>query len=183
MKTVKDAVEYYKGVWPEGYERIIVNKEDGNPVFIYKQQFEDYVKEAKMEKQKYKSVPVTNMTIWQLGQAVSEGGEFYCANGHVICASNEYGTISSYQTCQADLNRQLKMRQITTRQPLPWYEVEGVFDNCVLVDFDGYHGVALAERYDKKRDKIIIIGMGAQDPKRCTPLNKEQAAKYGVDHA
>ena len=136
-------------------------------------------KEQKMEKQKYKSVPVEGMSIWDLGKAISEGGEFYCVNGHAIYASNEYGTISSHQTCQVDLNKQLKNGHITTRQPLPWYELEGAFDHDRLGN-DG-DSTFIMTGYCTETGCIESDAGVTYEASLITPLNKEQAAKYGVE--
>lgn len=197
-KAVKDAVEHFGGFWPYAGHDLIIVSDEKNPVHgagIYepyssdlpvknlsntwcvactKQQFEDYVKEQKMEKQKYKSIPVTDMDIWDLGKAVADGGEFYDDDGSKV--SIEDDCLGTYQSDQRTLAHQLIVGEITTRQPLQWYEVEGVFDtpkwvvhggNRILIDsYDGMSLISEGRRYA---------------PLDCKPLTPEQAAKYGVD--
>lgn len=192
-KTVKDAVEDFGGVWPNGCQHIAVIKGEFRAVpfsckmllplaskVIFKQQFEDYVKEQKMEKQKYKSVPVTDMTIWQLGQAISEGGEFYYNfNGDLKISITPRGFIEAGEFGQRDILVGLGENRITTRQPLPWYEVEGVFDEAKLCHVDNGLPV-FVHAYDD--GGWLRDGFGNGYPvEECEPLSPEEAAKYGVD--
>ena len=188
-KTVKCAVEYYKGKYPKpdcdgrdciGYHELYdwtMCFNDSIYLVCTKQQFEDYVRESKMEKQ-YKSVPVTDMTIWQFGQAVSEGGEFYDSNSSLIKINDEENLESSC-LCQWQIKRQLANALITTRQPLPWYEQEGVFDEAKLCAVDDGLPVFIHE-YDDRG--WLKDGLGnnykVEDVK---PLSPEEAAKYGVE--
>lgn len=139
MTAIKKAVEYYKGVWPfDSEDTIGIECGVYHSVFIKnsqlktvcnKQQFEDYVREAKMEKQ-YKTVSVTDMDIWDLGKAVAGGGEYYC-EGYQVTFSEVDGTLQTKGLNQYGVYLGVIGNQITTRQPLPWYEVEGLHFPCI----------------------------------------------------
>ena len=189
-KATKDAVEHFRGVWPKGCHYIaivngafaVVPKDSGawlplKTVCIFKQQFEDYVREAKMEKQ-YKSVPVTDMDIWDLGKAVASGGEYYDIEGSKLYISRSHDLCSARWT-QSAIAPMLENGEITTRQPLPWYEVEGVFDepkmcSCLGVDMP----IFMIEHDDRGWLKDVEGNDWPVD--HCTPLAPSEAAMYGV---
>ena len=188
-KTIKDAVNQYKGIYPQtdisgrdcvgycnnygwvtcfqGYQNLVCTK----------QQFEDYVRKQKMDKQ-YKYVPVTGMTIWQLGQAVFEDGEFYDIEGSRLYISRSYELCSERWT-QSAIAPMLNNGEITTRQPIPWYEQEGVFP-CLVLN-ENYFFPVVATGFDKESKRLTIQGCNGILVDYCTPLTPEQAAKYGVE--
>lgn len=206
-KAVKDAVEYYKGVWPHvGFDMLIISKLN-NPVHgagayqpyesdltakhlsntwdivCTKQQFEDYVKEIKMKEVKFKSVPVTDMDIWDLGKAIANGGEFYC-EGYQVTFSEVDGTLQTKGLNQYGVYLGVIGGQITTRQPLPWYEQEGVFP-C-LVELKNSAGNSV-------NDKCLFWGVvlckgiegasyiEAGDGSHLRANECKKAAEYGVE--
>lgn len=140
---------------------------------------ENQFKETKMDKQKYKSVPVTDVTIWQLGQAVSEGGEFYDDEGCILFIHTCNCTIQSSESEQAHIAMQLKRGEITTRQPLPWYEVEGVFP-CLVKCF-GYKFPIMVTEFKSDFGILIAYNSLRFHAADCTPLTPSEAAEYGVE--
>jgi len=217
-KTIKDAVEHFGGVWPvggilrdgepsfiaecikdgdslEGYCKVgdITSVWIGfsdtyfNPICT-KQQFEDYVKEINMKEVKFKSVPVTDMDIWDLGKAVADGGEFYDDEGCILFIHTCNCTIQSSESEQAHIAMQLKRGEITTRQPLPWYEVEGVFPCLVVVNLPIINNskptttrVVESVTGEFGNFKINTCGGNVYPVEWCKPLTPAQAAKYGVE--
>lgn len=95
-KTIKDAVEYYKGVWPKCsvcivmYQsgKIIDVKEGetfsgvGEVAYIFKQQFEQYVRENKMEKQ-YKYLNAGIKTVGELVDGLDNEKDYFL-NGYQL---------------------------------------------------------------------------------------------------
>ena len=71
------------------------------------------------------------------------------------------------------------LRQVTTRQPLPWYEMDGAFP-C-LVRNGKYLYPVLAIGIDKESRTLKIQSCHDILVDYCEPLNIEQAAKYGVE--
>lgn len=185
MKTTKDAVEHYKGVWPQGCQYVALMEGAFRAIpfscemilplateVVLKKQFEQYVKETKMEEPKYKSVPVTGMDIWELGKAVAGGGEFFTMTGALIISENSQ--LKAGRLGQLGISNQLAEGQITTRQPIPWYEVKGVFP-CLVKNI--YGDIHLITSYEKGK---LISERFFEDPKECAPLTPAQAAEYGV---
>jgi hypothetical protein len=194
MKTIKDAVEHFGGVWPEDAACIIILEDgrigylkagevfcgSGEVTYIYKTTFKDYVaayntgydkalsetnKEQKMEKQKYKSAPVTNMDIWDLGKAVDNNGKFYDMENNKIFIENVL--LKTVSVGHLAISNQLLNGFITTRHPIPWYEVEGVFP-CLVRD-----GIGVVKLLDNAGDFAHFDYV--------TPLSPTEAAEYGVE--
>jgi len=71
------------------------------------------------------------------------------------------------------------LRQVTTRHPLPWYEMDGVFP-CLVLN-ENYFFPVVATGFDKESKRLTIQGCNGILVDYCTPLTPEQAAKYGVE--
>lgn len=133
---------------------------------------ENQIKEQKMEKQKYKYVDANIETLLELIEQVVKGEHFYTKESGIL----KYENMDSFTI--GDL-RQILKEGVKVRQPLPWYEVEGVFDSpkmCIgkssgkIYIIEGYDGTQLVDNYENKLGR-----------KSVTPLTPEEAAKYGVE--
>lgn len=123
-KWLVEGASFIYGFFHEAANKYVYHNVKPDCAYCTKQQFEDYVKEQKMEKQKYKYVPATGMDIWDLGKEISLGATYFdeCNNSIYI---DSYGCLKTVRWDQGGLAIKLEQLQITTRQPLPWYEVEG----------------------------------------------------------
>ena len=155
-----------------------------------KQQFEDYVRGQKMEKQKYKYVDAGIKTVGELFQVLilDEIQVFHNENQVTI---NGFADVycSDFGTDRLKINRiDAMLPALTTRQPLPWYEVDGVFPCLVSITppnvdgaYEPFVRIANSIGNDFGAFKIRTHGGDFYPPECCTPLSPEQAAKYGVE--
>jgi len=188
-KTVKDAVEHFGGVWPDCdfitvykgnfhkhnyfYEQPLgafvgVHYDKGTEI-IDKQQFEDCVKEQKMDKQKYKYVNAGIKSVGELYDRIDTDDNGCFVGDEQLCIIVDGCSISFESTLEPLSLGEIKqiLRQVTTRQPLPWYEVEGVFPCLVR------NGVGTVRLLDSASDCVHLDYV--------TPLSPTEAAKYGVE--
>lgn len=192
MTAIKQAVEYYKGVWPDFATRIYVFENGkitelkehdvycGSDQFhtVHKQQFEDYVREAKMEKQ-YKYVDAGIKTVGELVDRLIRLDVIFNGENQLyledFCGVVNKGLLNSYSI--DDLQQILP--ELTIHQPIPWYEVEGVFDTPKWVK-TGNGATYLVVSFDG--NELVLSGdEGHLLPSCCKPLTPTEAAKYGVE--
>lgn len=204
MTAIKQAVEHYKGVWPYGDKEVIIastkNANDLNlgcaeyssyklsfdveglwyqgleiwKVACTKQQFEDYVRGEKMDKQKYKYVNAGIKTVGELVDSF-ENGKLFNPEGKEILATFQHEGLRLDWIKFENLDCAPSL--LTTRQPLPWYEVEGVFP-C-LVRFDS-GSTYICDGYSIDTHQVNLVSYGMANPDVLTPLTPAQAAEYGV---
>lgn len=208
-EAIKKAVEYYKGVWPFGDKEVIIASTDYSDVLglgcekyssyklsfdvdglwyegleiwkvvCNKQQFEDYViKEQQMQEAKFKYVNAGIETVGELVDRLLDDEELYNREKKPI----SYETIYKYELRKL---REIVLDRITTRQPLPWYEVEGVFP-C-LVELKNSAGNSV-------NDKCLFWGVAlygdsdgvpyieAGDGSHLEANECKKAAEYGVGY-
>ena len=134
------------------------------------------LKEQKMEKQKYKYVDAGIKTVGELVDRLMRLESIF--NGDVELELGQYlGVVNSGYSSNYSLKELEEiLPDLTTRQPLPWYEVEGVFP-C-LVKYKNNGKVYFIEKLDG--DRVIMPNGGFIHIDYCTPLSPEEAAKYGV---
>ena len=125
---------------------------------------------SKIEKQ-YKYVNAGIKTVGELVDRLLDDEELYNMKHKLI----DYLTIDRYEVRKL---REIVLDRITTRQPLQWYEVEGVFDVPKWVK-DGNGEVYLVVSFDGN-ELVIYKDEGHILPSCCTPLTPTEAAKYGV---
>ncbi len=130
------------------------------------------IKEQKMEKQKYKYVDAGIKTVGELVDRLLNDEELYNKEGKPI----NYETLYKYELRKL---REIVLDRITTRQPLPWYEVEGVFP-C-LVECFGYKFPIIVTEFKSDFGVLVAYNDLKFHAADCTPLSPEEAAKYGVD--
>lgn len=121
---------------------------------------------------KYKKVPVKNMSIWQLGQAISEGGEFYDYKDELITIQ-DFELVGSTGVIQEGLAAQLGDGLITTREPIKWHDE---LPKLVRLS-NGYEGLV---RSIVENGKVSVSGFGYVYIEDCIPLTREEAAEFGV---
>lgn len=150
----------------------------GPRFIVEKQQFEDYVRENKMEKQKYKYVNAGIKTVGEFIDRVMSGEKIYkrglrdeqfvIEDGKVMlyAAVWDIDAIRHYIDCKDGFD---------TRQALPWYEVEGVFP-CLVRRKGTVHVASMFEH-----GGICTTGGSSYSPEDCKPLTPSEAAKYGVE--
>lgn len=197
MTAIKKAVEHYKGVWPDNC-RVIVVTEKGEFILllsgifysfggkvkqIYKQQFEDYVKEQQMQEVKYKYVDAGINTVGELYDRIDTDDNGCFIGEERLCIIVDSCSIS-FESKLEPLSlveiKQLIEGEITTRQTLPWYEVDGVFDSPKLCSCLGEDIPVFMFGYDDRG--WLKDGLGnSYKVEDCTPLAPEETAKYGVE--
>ena len=162
----------------------------GPRFIVEKQEFEDYVRENKMEKQ-YKYVDAGIKTVGEFIDRLMSSEKLYCDKELMVFDSSLKLNELLEKTVFEVMN--LSLESITTRQALPWYEVEGVFPCLVAVNMIDYNILNYSDRGDghvriareitsKDGDTYIrTCNDKFYLPQFCTPLTPSEAAKYGVE--
>ena len=137
---------------------------------------ENQMKEQKMDKQ-YKYVNAGIKTVGELYDRIDTDDNGCFVGDEQLCIIVDGCSISFENTLEPLSLGEIKqiLRQVTTRQPIPWYEVEGVFP-CLVKDKHG--NIYLATDY---LIGGIEVGDNCVSPSDCTPLSPSEAAKYGVE--
>jgi len=203
---IKQAVEHFGGVWPYGDKEVIVAStpdnyiygagtyqsyrfcglsdpfKDGDGIVVWglvctKQQFEDYVRENKMDKQ-YKYVNAGIKTVGELYDRIDTDDNGCFVGEEQLCIITDGCSISFESKLEPLSLGEIKqlLSNVTTRQPFPWYEQDGVFP-C-LVKYNSNGEVYLIKSMDGEH--VVMPDGWLIHVDYCTPLTSEQAAKYGV---
>ena len=187
MKTTKDAVEHYKGVWDIGEHKALAFSQthgwtscwEGSSYLVCtKQQFEDYVRDNKMDKQ-YKYVNAGIKTVGQLVDGLDNEVDYFLHGEPLHILTINCAILHGEKTEPFSL-AEIKgfLQDIKTRQPMPWWKIDGALPAAGFYN----HKPVFIESYftEDGVDWLSLYGGKAAQAGDVEPMCKDRAARYGV---